>query len=193
MTKNIFYSKEFIINGISIPEFELTQGNLIRFYIPNFDKQGKPLGFDLTIDLIKHFQNQKSELRWAKNFNRNSFLELLKPLTVNNYLTKTMDVDPLNAKTITKDIGIELTDKVEQLSFTVKKALTIKALFDKNETIILDYNGVGALEIESLERLVNTEIEMGKSAIAFDRLEYKADNEPYKNIKPIKITVPNTM
>jgi hypothetical protein len=40
---------------------------------------------------------------------------------------------------------------------------------------------------------VNSEIEKGKSAIAFDRLEFKAENEPFENIKTIEITVPNNV
>uniref|UniRef100_UPI001F19ED8E hypothetical protein n=2 Tax=Flavobacteriaceae TaxID=49546 RepID=UPI001F19ED8E len=97
------------------------------------------------------------------------------------------------AKRITEEIGIGLTDKFEHLSFTNKKALIIKALFDQNDSIILDYYGVDAIGIGNLEKLVNSEIVKGKSAIAFDRLEFKVDYEPYENIEPIKITVPNTV
>ena len=67
MQKSTFHSENFKINGIQIPEFELKSGNLIRIYIPNFNNENKPLGFDLTIELIKRFQNQKTDLPWAKN------------------------------------------------------------------------------------------------------------------------------
>ncbi len=193
MTNSIFHSKEFELNGISVPEFELQSGNLIRIYIPNFDTKNQPLGFDLTIELIKHFQNQKSDFFWAKNYRQNSIAELLNPLTVEKYLINKMRIEKLTAKKVADEIGIGLTDKFERLSFTNKKALTIKALFEKNECIMLDYYGVDAIGIGFLEKLVNSEIEKGKSAIAFDRLEFKADKEPYENIEPINITVPNTL
>ena len=103
-----------------------------------------------------------------------------------------MRIDKLKAKRIADEIGLNLTDKFEHLIFTNKKSLIVKALFEKNDNIILDYYGVDAFGIRFLESLVNSEIEKGKSALAFDRLEFKADKEPYDNIEPIKITVPDT-
>ncbi|WP_109097867.1 hypothetical protein [Aquimarina sp. AU58] len=187
MTSSIFHNKEFEINGISIPEFELKNGNLIRIYIPNFDIESSPLGFDLAIELIKCFQNQKTDFPWAKNYRQHTVMKLLTPLSVGKYLTNKMRIDESNAKRIAEEIGISLKDKLEHLSFTNRKALIIKALFHKNDSIILDYYGVDAKGIEFLESLVNSEIENGKSAIAFDRLEFKIDQEPYCNIVPIAI------
>jgi hypothetical protein len=193
MTNSTFHNEEFEINGISVPEFELKSGNLIRIYIPNFDSEHQPLSFDLTIELIKYFQNKKVDFPWAKNYRQNTIAELLNPLTVEKYLNNKMRIDKQNAKRITDEIGINMTDKFEHLSFTNKKALIIKALFEKNDSIILDYYGVDAIGIGLLESLVNSEIEKGKSAIAFDRLEFKVESEPFENIKTIEITVPNTV
>ncbi|WP_027394225.1 hypothetical protein [Aquimarina latercula] len=187
MTKTIFHNGEFEINGISIPEFELKNGNLIRIYIPNFDRKFVPLGFDLTIELIKRFQNQQPDFPWAKNYQQGTLMELISPLTVNKYLIYKMRIDKLKAQRIAEEIGINLKDKLGLLSFTNRKALIIKALFDKNDSIILDYYGVDTNGIGILESLVNSEIENGKSAIAFDRLEFKADKEPFQNIIPIEI------
>jgi len=177
MTNSIFHSKGFEISGISVPEFDLRRGNLIRIYTPNFNDENQPLGFDLTIELIKYFQNQKSNLPWAKNYRQNTAAELLNPLTVKKYLINKMRIEKQIAKKIAEEIGIGITDKFEHLNFTNKKALIIKALFEKNECILLDYYGVDAIGIGFLEKLVNLEIEKGKSAIAFDRLEFKADIE----------------
>ena len=193
MTNSIFHNKEFEINGIFIPEFELNNGSLIRIYIPNFNVENLPLGFDLTIELIKRFQNQKNYFPWAKNYRQNTVVEFLNPLTVNKYLINKMRIDKPNAKRIAEEIGINLNEKFEYLSFKNKKALIIKAWFEKNDSILLDYYGVDAMGIEFLEKLVNTEIEKGKSAIAFDNLQFANEKEPYENIKPIKITVPNTV
>ncbi len=187
MTKTIFHSEEFEINGISIPEFELKNGNVIRIYIPNFDRKYMPLGFDLTIELIKRFQNQEPDLPWAKNYRQGTFMELINPLTVNKYLINKMRIDKLRAQRIAEEIGVNLNDKFEHLGFTNRKALIIKALFHKNDSIILDYYGVDATGIGFLESLVNSEIENGKSAIAFDRLEFKVDKEPFQHITPIEI------
>ncbi len=187
MTNTIFHNEEFEINRISIPEFKLKNGNLIRIYVPNFDRKYLPLGFDLTIELIKRFQNQKPDFPWAKNYQQGTLMELLSPLTVNKYLINKMRIDKLIAQRIVEEIGINSKDKLGNLSFTNKKALIIKALFNKNNSIILDYYGVGANGIGFLESLVNSEIKNGKSAIAFDRLEFKADKEPFQNIIPIEI------
>ncbi len=193
MKNSIFQNKKFELNGISVPEFELQSGKLIRIYVPNFNINSLPLGFDFTIELIKHFQTQKTDFPWAKNFRKNTVSEFLNPLTVKKYLINKMRIDKLTAKKIADEIGIELTHRFEHLNFTNKKGLIIKSLFEKNDNIMLDYYGVDAIGIGFLESLVNSEIEKGKSAIAFDRLEFKADKEPYGNIEPIKITVPNTV
>ena len=102
-----------------------------------------------------------------------------------------MQIDKLTAKRIAEEIGINLNEKFEYLSFKNKKALIIKASFEKNDSILLDYYGVDAMGINFLENLINTEIEKGKSAIPFDNLQFANEKEPYENIKPIKITVPN--
>jgi hypothetical protein len=192
MTKPIFYSEKFEIDGISVPEIELKKGNLIRIYVPNFKAENSPLGFDFVIELIKRFQIQKPDFLWAKEFRQNTISKLLNPLTVNKYLRNKMRINADTAKRITNEIGINLTDKYDQLSFTNKKGLIIKALFEKYNSIILDYYGVDVFGIQPLEKLVNFEIEKGKSAIAFDRMEYILKKEPFENIKQIKITVANS-
>ncbi|MDY8135435.1 hypothetical protein U0D62_07495 [Aquimarina sp. 2201CG5-10] len=187
MTKTIFHHKELEIKGIIVPEFDLNEGELIRIYVPNFNFENSPLGFDLTIELIKRFQNQKNEFPWAKYFQQSSISLLFSPLTVGKYLIKKMKIDKQTAKEIAEEIGIELNDRYEIIDFIDRRALIIKALFEKNESIIIDYYGISAEGIGKLESVVNSEIEKGKSAIAFDRLEFKADKEPFKNIIPIEI------
>lgn len=192
MQKSTFHSENFEINGIQIPEFELKSGNLIRIYIPNFNNENKPLGFDLTIELIKRFQNQKTNLPWAKNHQQNFFSSFLNPLTVHRYLMNTMKIDKVNSEEIIDELKLNPNEKYEHLSFNNKKTLAIKAHFKKNDSILLDYYGVSVSEIEILEKIVNTEINKGKSAIVFDNLQYAHEKEPYKNIKPIKITLPTS-
>jgi len=189
MQKSTFHNENFEINGIQIPEFELKSGSLIRIYIPNFNNENKPLGFDLTIELIKRFQNQKTNLPWAKNHQQNFFSSFLNPLTVHRYLINTMKIDKVNSEEIIDELKLNPNEKYEHLSFNNKKTLAIKAHFKKNDSILLDYYGVSASEIEILEKIVNTEINKGKSAIVFDNLQFAHEKEPYKNIKPIKITL----
>ena len=189
MTNSIFQSKEFKINGISVPEFELKNGNLIRIYVPNV----WIIKFDLTIELIKYFQKKNANLPWAKNYSQNSLLERLFPLTVKKYLVHKKKIDEQNASRIADEIGVKLDDKFEKIGFVNRKALIIKALFEKNDSILIDYYGVSAIGIKKLEQIVNAEIEKGKTGIAFDLLEYIEESEPYENIERIKLTVANTL
>ncbi|WP_440880410.1 hypothetical protein [Tenacibaculum sp. C7A-26P2] len=189
MTNSIFYNKGFELNGISVPEFELKSGKLVRLYIPSV----RIIGFDLTIELIKRFQKKNNNLPWAKNYSQNSILEKLFPLTVEKYLIKKNKIDKRSAIRIADEIGIKLNDKFEKIGFINRKALIIKALFEKNNSILIDYYGVDAIGIKKLERIVNVEIEKGKTGIAFDLLEYVEEKEPFVNIERIKITLPNTM
>jgi len=189
MRNSIFHNKEFELNGISVPEFELKSGKLIRLYIPSV----RIIGFDLTIKLIKRFQKKSTNLPWAKNYSQNSILEKLFPLTVEKYLIKKKKIDKQSAIRIAGEIGVKLNDKFEEVGFINRKALIIKALFEKNNSILIDYYGVDAIGIKKIERIVNTEIEKGKTGIAFDLLEYVEEKEPFENIERIKITVPNNV
>lgn len=189
MTNTIFHNKEFEINGISVPDFELKSGNLIRIYIPSV----RIIKFDLTIESIKHLQKNNANLPWAKNYSQNSFSERLFPLTVKKYLIKKMKIDEQNASRIANELEVGLNDKFERIGFINRKALIIKAHFEKSNSIIIDYYGVSALGIKKLEQIVNSEIEKGKTGIAFDLLEYMEEKEPYENIERIKITVPNNV
>lgn len=129
MAKSIFYNKEFELNGVTVPEFELRSGNLIRIYIPNFGAQNQTLGLDFTLDLIKRFQSQKTDFPWTKIYRQNTVSEFLNSLTVSKYLIKKMQIDKLTAKKITEEIGIDLHEKFEYLSFKYKKGINYKSLF----------------------------------------------------------------
>lgn len=178
MQNNIFHSENFEIHGIQIPDFELKSWNLIRIYIPNFINENKSLGFDLAIELIKRFQKKKTNLPWAKNHKQNSFSSFFNPLTVYKYLMDKIKIDKVNSERIIKQLKLNPNEKYTHLSFTDKKALSIKAHFEKNDFILLDYYGVPAGEIEILEKIVNADIEKGKSAIAFDNLQFAHKEEP---------------
>ena len=67
MTNSIFHNEEFEFCGISVPEFELKSGNLIRIYISNFDSENQSLSFDLMIELIKYFQDKKQSKCFFSN------------------------------------------------------------------------------------------------------------------------------
>ncbi|WCO03587.1 hypothetical protein [Psychroserpens ponticola] len=193
MTNSIFHINEFKINGISVPEFDLNKGKLIRIYVPFIGENNSVLGHNLTKELIKQFQSQKSNFPFAENYQKKIISEIISPLTVDKYLKNEMWIDKHVGKRIVDEIGINLSDKVEHLSLTNKKALIIKCLFEKNDFIILDYYGVDSNGIGILEKLVNSEIEKGKSGIALDRLEFVTEKEPFENITPIKLTVPNNV
>ncbi|MEE3998756.1 hypothetical protein V1T75_00290 [Tenacibaculum sp. FZY0031] len=189
MANCIFHNKEFELNGISVPEFELKKGKLIRLYIPSV----KIIGFDLTIELIKRFQRENTNLPWAKNYSQNSILAKLFPFTIEKYLVKKKKIDKQSAIRIADEIGVKLKDKFEEIGFINRKALIIKALFENNSSILIDYYGVDAIGIKKLERIVNAEIEKGKTGIVFDLLEYIEEKEPFENIERIKITVPDNV
>ncbi|WP_299312273.1 hypothetical protein [uncultured Aquimarina sp.] len=110
MTNSIFHSKEFKINGIFVPEFELKNGNLIRIYVPNV----RIIKFDLTIELIKYFQKKNTNLHWAKNYSQNSLLERLFPLTVKKYLVYKKKIDEQNASRIADEIGVKLDANLKE-------------------------------------------------------------------------------
>ncbi len=187
MKNTVFCNEEFEIWGITIPEFELKEGELIRIYDSRVYLENVPANFDLTLELIHRFKNKKTDFTWAKNYYQNKIIKYIKPLTIKAYLINKMGINIQSAANIVDEIGVRLNERFEYLDFTKKKALIIKANFEKKKCILFDYYGVDAMGIEFLEKIINVEIERGKSAIAFDNLYYAHEIEPYSNIKPIKI------
>ena len=163
------------------------RGSLVRIYLPNFNRENVPLGFDLAIELMNRFQQLNSDLAWAKNYRQNMIKEFFSPLTVKKYLAKNMQIEADGAREIADELGVELDEKIERIGFTKRKALIIKGTFQQKDSIMLDYYGVDAQSIRFLETVINLEIEKGKCAIGFDNLQYAEKVEPFENIIRIKV------
>ncbi len=193
MTSTIFHSSKFEFKGVPIPEFDMESGKLIRLCLPNFDSKGNSLVHDFRYGLLSHFEKEIPKVKWSKEYDENLFRRYLNPLTVENYIIKKLNTDRFKAKDIAEYLELNFKEKVDGLILGKRKALAIKCDFEKYETLIFDYYGVGAREIEYLERIINNEIVKGKSGIALDRIEYNQNDEINRNIERIKITVGNTM
>lgn len=191
MLNTIFHNKEFEIKGIRVPAFRLQPGKLIRVYVPNHDAQSNPLGHNFCITLIKRFKKQNPDLHWVKDYSARRIFSFLPSPTVEKYLTRKLHIPPKKAYEIMELLEIDSHKKMDHLILGKRKALIMKAVFQKAESILFDYYGVGAAEIDLLEKTINEEIENGKAAIGFDRLEYAVEKEPYENIEPVNVIVPN--
>ena len=191
MTNTIFHSSRFEFRGIPIPEFYMESGKLIRLCVPNFDSKGNSLVHDFRYGLLSHYEKEIPKVKWSKEYEENLFRRYLNPLTVENYITKKLNTDRIKTKCIAEYLELNPKEKVDKLILGKRKALSIKCDFEKYENLIFDYYGVGANEIEYLERIIDNEIEKGKSGIAIDRLEFNQNDEINKNIEQIKVTVGN--
>ncbi len=193
MTNPKYHSPQFEYKGIPIPEFDLESGKLIRLCVPNFDSIGNNLVHSFRYGLLNHFEKIIPKAKWAKEYKGSLFRRCMRPLTVENYITQKLNIDATKAKTISEYLELNPKEKVHKLTIGKSKALTIKCDFEKYDTLIFDYYGVGASEFDYLEQIVDAEIKTGKCGIAIDRLEFNQNNEKNKNIDRIKITVGNTV
>ncbi|MDO1452016.1 hypothetical protein Q0590_37450 [Rhodocytophaga aerolata] len=188
-------SQGFIIRGYLIPPFELKSGKLIRIYIPNFSENNEILGVDLATELIEVFKQSRPEkglivkesLPYAKNYAQNRLAEKLFPLSVQKYLTTNLKVPKEEAESIISELGIEPSRRLDKISFTERKYLTISGLYSSNEAIMFDYYGVDAMNIELVNRLIKSKVSKGKCAIGFDNLQYMETNEPFENVERLII------
>ena len=193
MTNTIYHSSKFDFKGIPIPEFDMESGKLIRLCIPNFDSDGNDLVRDFRYGLLNHFERIIPKSKWSKEYSKSGILKLWKPITVEDYVINKLNTDKTKAKKIAEYLELDFKEKVDKLILGKRKALAIKYDFEKYDTLIFDYYGVGANEIEYLERIVDTEIGKGKYGIAIDRLEFNQNDETNENINRIKITVGNNV
>ncbi|WP_024771853.1 hypothetical protein [Aquimarina macrocephali] len=193
MNNTVFHNKKFELNGVPIPDFELVSGKIIKVYVPNFDSENNGLGYKFCLHLSERFKNQNSELMWIKEYSETRFRKFLKPISVGDFIIDQLKTDYQTAQNISEYLELDFNEKVKNLILGKGKALAIKCNFEKYNMLIFDYYGIGASEIDYVERIVNSEIRKGKSAIIFDRLEFQRKKELYENIEPIKIKVPNAI
>ncbi|NMH89973.1 hypothetical protein [Flavivirga algicola] len=193
MTQLKFHSPEFEFEGISIPEFDVEYGKLIRLCIPNFDSMGNSLVHRFRYGLLNRFEEKIPKAKWSKEYKESIFRKSLKPLTVENYITKKLNIDKTKAKDIAEYLELNPNEKVRDLILGKSKALAIKCDFEKYDTLVFDYFGVGAMDFEFLEKIVDFEIKRGKRGVTIDRLEYNQDEEKNENIEQLKITVGNNV
>ena len=193
MTNILFHNLKFELKGIPIPEFDIESGKLIRLCVPNFDSDGNDLVGDFRYELLIHLDKIIPKSKWSKEYSKSGILNFWKYITVENYIISNLNTDKTKAKNIAEYLELDLKEKVDKLFVGQKKALAIKCDFEKYETLIFDYYGVGANEFKYLERIVGAEIDKGKSGIVIDRLEYNQNKEMNKNIYRVAITVGNNV
>lgn len=189
MTQQKFHSPEFEFEGITIPKFNLDFGELIRLCIPNFDSKGNSLVHSFRFGLLNHFEKTIPKAKWSKAYSESTFRKYLKPLTLENHISQTLNIDKIKSKEIAEYLELPPKEKVNNLTLGKRKALAITCDFKKNDTLIFDYFGVGAKESEYLEKIVNSEIKKGKRGITIDRLEFNQNDEINKNIRRIKVSL----
>ena len=193
MTESIFHSQKFNFKGIDIPDFELRLGEIVRLCIPNFDSKGNSLIHNFRYDLLNHFEKTIPAIKWSKEYSVTGFKKLLKPITVEDYIMKKLNIDITQSRIIKEYLKLNSNEKVKNLILGKRKALAIKCDFINYNTLIFDYYGVAAMEFDYLEKIVDNEITKGKCGIVIDRLEYNQKDEINKNITQIKITMNNTI
>jgi len=193
MTNSIFHSQKFNFKGIDIPDFDLKLGGIVRLCIPNFDSKGNSLVHNFRYDLLNHFEKMIPDIKWSKEYSVTGFKKLLKPITVEDYIMRNLNVDITHSRIIAEYLKLDSNEKVKNLILGKQKALAIKCDFINYETLIFDYYGVGATEFNYLEKVVDNEISKRKCGIVIDRLEYNQKDETNKNITQIKVTMDNTI
>jgi len=193
MTNIIFHSQKFEFKGISIPEFDMESGKLIRLCLPNFDSKGNSLVQSFRNELMNHFEKKIPKIKLSKEYSESGIRKFMKSLTVENYITEKLNVVGTKSKIVAEYLELDSKEKLNNLTIGKNKTLAIKCDFEKYDILIFDYYGVSANEIAYLERIVDAEIIKGKCGIAIDRLEFNQNEETNKNIERIKITVGNTV
>ncbi|MFT5916383.1 MAG: hypothetical protein ACI81T_002892 [Bacteroidia bacterium] len=186
MSEFIFHNKPFVIDGMEIPEFELRKGEMIQIYIPNFSLENKSIGHNLALQLAKYFNTKNSNLPFA-DYKPAKWQEFLFPLTVRNYLMNVMEIDLQPATQIAEECKISLDSTFMSIVHWDRKKLVVKALFEIHSTIVFDYYGIPYGKEAELTCLVKSELDKGKSAIAFDNLQYAFAKKPYNCFKPVYI------
>ncbi len=187
MSEIIFHNKPFELRGMKIPEFELRKGEMIRIYAPNFNKENKILGVDFANQLSEIFQKSNPNFVQSKTYRPSRWKEFFHRTTVEDFLTGELGLDEDATNHIVEKLSLQLDWKYTSLGTAHLKTLSILNYFKKNNLILFDFFGTDPEGANEICDLVATELEKGKSAIAFDNLQYADKNEPYESFKPIKL------
>jgi hypothetical protein len=122
ITNIIFHNPKFEFKGISIPEFEMESGKLVRLCIPHFDSKSNSLVQSFRYELLNHFEKIIPEIKWSKEYSESVFGKFMKSPTVKNYITEKLNVDETITKIIAECLELDSKEKVNKLTIGKRKA-----------------------------------------------------------------------
>ncbi|MFT6964471.1 MAG: hypothetical protein ACJAWV_004212 [Flammeovirgaceae bacterium] len=135
MSEIIFHNKPFELQGMGIPEFELRKGEMVRIYVPNFDKENKALGGSFANQLSGIFQKLQPDFVQSKTYRPSEWQEFFHRMTVEGFLIKKLGLDAETANHIAEKFSLELDWKYTSLGNTHIKILSIFNHFRENGRI----------------------------------------------------------
>lgn len=187
--------EEFEIDGYIVPKFKLEKGKIARIWVeimsvPN-SKKGDGHKVAKKLGLL-FANNNKMEIRseykfhcvekvkqnfYSKHFSKPTLEEFLfkKGILPNNELSSTLN-----------SFGIDINTELKLIVFQKRKLLEILISFYKWDNLIFDYYSLGQPDEEKLTEYAINQVNLGKSVISFDSLNYISDinhNESIINLE----------
>jgi hypothetical protein len=158
---DLFYLPPFTLNAGEILIINLFNG--AHFYKTEMLLKDVLAGNTKNENIIIH-----QKLTFAEHFTESAFRRIVYPVTVQEYLKKHASPDSPYAAKIFDIDGIHNKTKVNSLTGTPKRLLSLYATLSTTNTIIFDLAGQDPAGAQETYKIVKEEVKKGGAAILLD-------------------------
>lgn len=183
--------KCFQINEFKIPDFTLSKGQMLRFWveiIPRLENDTNGYWVAKKVQkTIKVINRNSLKIGTCSNKINRGFMDIFNPISTSKYLKKKFKLCDKKIEELLSYFEIKSEDKIKNLGVAHQKVFSIICGFQKYQIISFDYYGLSPTTEEQLTKFVKNEVKKGKSAISFDNLHYKPESYDTENIINLEI------
>ena len=165
-------------NTYFIPPFTLNEGEIVLIHLPNDERF-----YNIEMELVSIFTGKtKSEnlkinrpLTFVPHIFESHFRRRFYPMTVSKYLKKMSVQDNNFANKIYEHKFITKRTKVQALSGTSRKLLSLYTTLSQTKDIVFDVAGQDPSGVNETFEIVKSNVEKGGSAILIDCYKPRED------------------
>ena len=169
---------EQTIDKFHIPSFVLAQGDIVIIQLP-IGPYFRPVELQMIDILTRKFQNEnienKKQLKYVEHILASSFWYRLFPMTIGAYLNKNANKSNPVYKSLYNTKWTNPKTKVDNLTGTQRRLLSLYATLSWTNNIIFDLMGVDPEGEQKIYKVVKDVVKSGGSAILFD------NNDEFRN------------
>ncbi|KAA1247650.1 hypothetical protein [Aquimarina sp. RZ0] len=183
----------FRVKEFFVPEFELTPGKMIRFWVQILpEKENQTDGYwavKRIVEIIEKYNNQNlgAKIHLCPIKLKIGPFDFIKPIKVKEYLEKVFGVKSNKIKDDLSSFNIKPEYTIREMGYAHQKLFSIICGIEQYDITAFDFYGFDPDTEIRLMKYIHVKLDEGKSLLAFDNLGYKEENFDILNVENIMI------